>query len=163
MESLIQKDQNKTTAVKNQLKVRPHPFRILLVDDDEDFLEAMTQQLKHDIHCLVVQATNPYEAMNALIESYFDLVIVDWELQSMSGWSALQKTDEVLKIDSQISPKWGRAKVPVILISADPMNEIRALASTHFQKVGFLSKIQGIQQISDGVRQLIEKKKFKAS
>ncbi len=138
-------------------------FRILLVDDDQDFSNVMTLQLKNDFDCVVVQAMNPYEAMNHLIESYFDLVIIDWTLQSMTGWSALHRIDEALRIDTQISPKWGREKVPVILISADPLNEARSLNSEHFYKIGFLSKVQSAQKISEGVCQLIEKKKVKAS
>lgn len=163
MDQQIQDEQKQKLVMRSKQEEHHRPFRILFVDDDEEFLEAMTQQLNHDLNCHVVQAMNPYEAMNLLVDSYFDLVIIDWKLQSMSGWSALQKTDEALRIDTQISPQWGKAKVPVILISADPLNETRSLASSHFQKIGFLSKLQNAHQMSEGIRQLIEKKKLKAS
>ncbi|MFN8945482.1 MAG: response regulator [Pseudobdellovibrionaceae bacterium] len=138
-------------------------YKILLIDDDEDFSDAMSIQLKHDIGCSVDKATNPYEAMNALVESYYDLVLLDWKLQTMSGWSALQRTDEMLSIDTEISPRWDETKVPVIIITANAANEVKALSSVHFQRIGFLTKTSTVRELSENIQQLILKQKQRAS
>ena len=81
----------------------------------------------------------------------------------MSGWSALQRTDEMLSIDTEISPRWDETKVPVIIISADAANEVKTLPSVHFQRIGFLAKTSTVGELSENIQQLILKRKQRAS
>jgi CheY-like chemotaxis protein len=60
------------------------PARILLVDDEDDVLDAwdlILRKLKHQ----VVKAHNEAEALAACLEHPFDLVIVDYLIPSKTG------------------------------------------------------------------------------
>jgi response regulator RpfG family c-di-GMP phosphodiesterase len=60
------------------------PARILLVDDEDDVLEAWETSLKPLKH-QVMKAHNEKEALAASLEHPFDLVIVDYLIPSKTG------------------------------------------------------------------------------
>ena len=61
--------------------------RILLVDDNEMSTKFMSMVLKH-YGCIIAQAINGREAINALEEEDFDLVLMDLEMPIMGGIEA---------------------------------------------------------------------------
>lgn len=156
-------DEKKAQLASQGLNPIFRKLKILVVDDDEDFSDVITAQLRKDLGCQTTQATNPYEAMNLLLEHYYDLVILDWKLQTMSGASALKKTDQVLGLESEISPQWDSAKVPVIVISADTESESHEFISHHFKKIGFIHKLQSLEEICGQISNLIKKQNKKRS
>lgn len=162
MKQVFHEEINQFAQFKKSLKAFRQPkYRILIVDDDADFSDSLSLQMQDRINCTITVATNPYEAMNALVESYFDFVILDWKLQNMSGGSALQKADKVLNIDTGISAQWDRAKVPVIIMSADEESEGKVLVSNHFRKIGFVNKMENLETFCENVLRLIGKSKAK--
>jgi len=68
-------------------------FKVLIVDDEEDFLEMVAARLR--VRNLDVQAvTTGEEALDALDEREADVVILDVRLPGMSGVQTLEKIKE---------------------------------------------------------------------
>lgn len=61
------------------------PFKILIVDDDPDFLRAYRLILEEEEGYSVEQATRPYQALEKLRLNRFDVVLVDQKLQGPGG------------------------------------------------------------------------------
>jgi len=81
---------------------------ILVVDDNEDNLYALTRRLDLEGYANVVTAANGREALNLLAVRPFDLVLLDIMMPELNGFQVLEraKADPVLR------------HVPVIMISA---------------------------------------------
>ncbi|GBD97511.1 MAG TPA: response regulator [Nitrospirae bacterium] len=80
-------------------------YRILLVDDDPDHLEAASRLLAGQ-HYSVIACNNAMEAMDKIQENNIDIVLTDIRMPEVSGIELLEK---IHRINSQI---------PVILLTA---------------------------------------------
>jgi DNA-binding NtrC family response regulator len=65
-------------------------FRVLLVDDEIDFLETLVKRLKKR-HLDVQSVTGGQEALEALGQSLFDVVVLDVRMPDMDGIAVLKK------------------------------------------------------------------------
>lgn len=79
--------------VKENFKI-PDNFRILVVDDDEDFLEALSFTLrKKEIDVIAVESG--YDAVNAVVKNGFDLILLDLKMPGMDGLETFKKINEI--------------------------------------------------------------------
>jgi class 3 adenylate cyclase len=94
---------------------RPDPVgRILVVDDNEPNRDLLARRLTRDGH-QVELAADGYQALAAVAERPFDLVLLDLMMPGISGYEVLGR----LKADE------GTREIPVIMISAlDEMDTI---------------------------------------
>jgi two-component system, cell cycle sensor histidine kinase and response regulator CckA len=60
------------------------PLRILVVDDEDMVRDTLRRVLEHDSH-LVEEAGNANDALYALQDARFDLVITDYDMAGMRG------------------------------------------------------------------------------
>ena len=76
----------KADAIATRMSVltRALPLRILLVDDDELELELLADRLA-DAGFEVTQASNGQQALEALRDRWYPLVITDWQMPVMDG------------------------------------------------------------------------------
>ena len=81
---------------------------LLVVDDNEDNRFTLTRRLKREGYTNVVVAENGRQALDALAERPFDLVLLDIMMPEMDGYQVL----EHLKSDMALRD------IPVIMISA---------------------------------------------
>ena len=85
--------------------------KILLVDDDKDFLEIMAQIIEHWGYEVAI-AANTKDTMDALANKKPDLVILDYIMpEDVSGIEILKKIRGVDK------------KMPVVMFTAKPESE----------------------------------------
>jgi DNA-binding response OmpR family regulator len=75
-----------------------HGRRILVVDDDAD-IQALTSTVLAGAGYEVALASNGPEALQALREAGFDLVLLDINMPDMSGWETLRllRADEAFE------------------------------------------------------------------
>ncbi len=79
--------------VKENFKI-PDNFKILIVDDDEDFLGALSFTLrKKEIDVIAVESG--YDALNAVIKNGFDLILLDLKMPGMDGIETFKKINEI--------------------------------------------------------------------
>ena len=65
--------------------------RILLVDDDKSVLTVLKNSLKKlDTPCRIVTATNGFEALDALQQEPFDVVVADFNMPEMDGLELIE-------------------------------------------------------------------------
>jgi CheY-like chemotaxis protein len=82
---------------------------ILVVDDDRDILEAISEVLRREGYA-VVSAGDGIEATTVLASTQVDLILLDLLMPAMSGWELLEQRAN--------DPSW--TSIPVIVVSAAP-------------------------------------------
>ena len=116
----------------------PHDkaLRILLVDDDDEVREILSDMLSIGDH-EVVPVGDPFEALKLLDESAFDLVVTDLGMPGMSG---LQLAEKV---------RTSRPKLPVALVTGwgSQLDEADATAHGVTAILGKPFKLKEIQAL----------------
>lgn len=90
---------------------KPHPFTILLTDDNYDFLKFLSESLSKKYH--VLKATNGRQAVNVLEKEDVDLVVSDIMMPEMDG----------LQLCSAIKNDIRYSHIPIILLTAKASEE----------------------------------------
>lgn len=65
------------------------PEKVLLVDDEQDFLEALAERMQAR-GIKVSTTTSPWDALNKLDFESFDVIILDLTMPEMDGFEALE-------------------------------------------------------------------------
>ena len=65
-------------------------IRVLIVEDEESFLEVLINVLRSAKHFNVVPCQTGEAALEALRTSRFDVVVLDYHLPGMSGLNVVQ-------------------------------------------------------------------------
>ncbi|MGZ3651060.1 MAG: response regulator [Bdellovibrionota bacterium] len=133
------------------------PEHILLIEDDESFAQAFAFALEQEGGGEVMVAADSFEAGNLMSQHAFGLVITDWRLPQVNGFSALRKAEQSLSLDPNAPTEWfGSRKVPVIVVTACDTGEVereRHLKGC-FQFLGVISKEQAMDGILAQIRML---------
>jgi two-component system response regulator PilR (NtrC family) len=114
-------------------------YRILLVDDDPNCLEAIDQILRREGY-ETFSIGEGRAAVRVIMENDIDLAIVDFNLPDMDGLHVLYEMKRV------------RRNFPVIVMTAEPSKEVR-LASLEAGAYSFVPKPINIPNL----RQLVAK------
>lgn len=150
---------NKINNLKPSKKIR----KLLIIDDDLDMSSALSDFLKERYSCRVDIAADPFEAMNCMAESYYDLIVLDWKLPVFTGEQTLRQAETDLFFEPSLSIKWDTEKVPVIIISSSEKEKCSFTKTKHFSCVGFISKVQPMGKIFERLGQYIDEKEKAAS
>ena len=127
--------------------------RILLIDDDRE----LTQLLKHRIgatleNTQVLITHDPYEAMNAMTEKAFDLILLDWNLPGLDGAQTLQKADQVFQFEPDVPRSWDSKPTPVVVLSGQLRSDCKVLKTKHFKYVGHINKKNKLNHIVEAIK-----------
>lgn len=101
-------------------------YKILLVDDDPNCLDAIDQLMQRDGY-ETLPISQGLDAIKIVTEKIIDLAIVDYNLPDIDG----------IKIIRQI--KRTKPYIPVIMVTAQPSTEVR-MASLEAGAYSFISK-----------------------
>ena len=116
------------------------PIRILLVDDQPDFLETISSWMESKGHT-VLTANDGLQALETIQEQPIDIVFLDIRMPKLDGIATLRRIRD-LKQD-----------LPVILITAYPedetMDKVRQLGiSGFFPKEGGFDKLMMVIEVA---------------
>ena len=75
-----------TNSAKN---INPDPIRLLLVDDEKDFVNILSKRIKRR-HIEVTKAFSGAEAIQALRGQDFDVAVLDLKMEDMDGIEVLK-------------------------------------------------------------------------
>ena len=132
------------------------PEKILLIEDDESFSQAFAFALEQEGGEVMI-AADSFEAGNLMSQFAFGLVITDWRLPVVNGFSTLRNAEQSLSLDPTAPSEWfGNHKIPVIVITACDKGEIereRRLKGC-FKFLGVVSKEQPMEGILAQIRVL---------
>jgi len=106
--------------------------KILLVDDEKDFLELMNLRLTQAGYD-IIKAYNGQEAVDAVLSKGPDIIILDYMMPDMDGVTTLREIRTLNK------------KVPVIMFTAYP--ETQAMKDT--EKLGISAFIPKLSTYAD--------------
>ncbi len=105
------------------------PIRVVIVDDNREFLESVTRLLEHQGLRVVGAVATGADAVRYVQELRPDVTLVDVELGAESGFDVAEALDD---ID-------GEAQAPVILISTHAEPDLTEMIEAS-PAVGFLAK-----------------------
>ncbi|MBO0863716.1 MAG: response regulator transcription factor [Mycobacterium sp.] len=105
------------------------PIRVVIVDDNPEFLDSATRLLEHQGLSVVGVATTNTEALQHVQRLQPDVTLVDIELGEESGFEVAEK----------LHRQEGTVAAPVILISTHAEQDFAAMIDTN-PAIGFLSK-----------------------
>ena len=117
-------------------------IKILLVDDEPDFLELIGRRIEEWGYDLI-KATTGKEAVNAVRNKLSDIVILDYAMPDMDGIAALQKIRE---IDD---------KIAVIMFTAYP-NTDALKWSEKLNVSAFIPKLSTYSDVASSLKAAVE-------
>ncbi len=132
--------------------------KLLIIDDDLDMSSALSDFLKDRYSCRVDIAADPFEAMNSMAESFYDLIVLDWKLPVFTGEQTLKHAETDLFFEPSLPIKWDSEKVPVIVISSSEKEKCSFAKTKHFSCIGFISKVQPMGKIFERLGQYIDER-----
>ncbi|MFZ3230373.1 MAG: response regulator [Pseudobdellovibrio sp.] len=138
--------QDKIEFLNSSSKGKRRP-KILLIDDDIDMGGIIKNTLKFAYNCRVDIASDPFEAMNTMVENFYDLIILDWNLPLLNGAQTLKELEKGFYFDPSLPVQWDRQRVPVVVFSASDKIQCSLARSKHFDCAGFVSKRQTLSNI----------------
>ena len=121
-------------------------FKILAIDDDENFLEAIKnflQYKKYDITCVA----SPFKALDLLKSAEFDCILSDVKMPGMDGLELLQEIQKIHPL------------TPVIMISGQSTISI-AVDAIQQGAYDFIEKTSDSNRILITIEKAIEKKSW---
>jgi DNA-binding NtrC family response regulator len=122
-------------------------YRILLIDDDPNCLDAIDQILRRDGY-EIFSTGEGLGGMKIIAENNIDLAIVDIHLPDIDGLHVLYEIKRV------------RRDLPVMLMTAEPSKELR-LASLEAGAYSFISKPINIPSFRRIVAKALESPRLK--
>lgn len=132
------------TKTQEEAEVVP---RILIVDDDRDFLRLLSMHLERDYE--VYTADDGLEAMDEALKWQPDIFVLDWMLPKVSGYQMV----EILRRSRNFQ------KAPIIFISAKSSPKERQMVERLGVKK-FLPKPFTPEKLSEAIRETVESPDF---
>lgn len=134
-------------SVPNILVKKPKKKRILMIEDDPSMSAVVARALQQRLNCHVDVASDPFEAINRMVENFYDLIILDWQLPGLNGTDTLVEAEKGLRFDPGIPVQWDNSKAPVVIFSAQKKSECLPRRTKHFDYIGYVSKMQSLPEI----------------
>ncbi len=118
--------------------------KVLLVDDEEDFLEIMSERLTSR-EMVVTTSTSASQAIEDIGKDMYDAVILDLQMPGMDGLEALKQMKEK------------RPELQIILLSGHGTME-KGVEAIKLGAMDFLEKPADLEVISEKIKRAKEKK-----
>ncbi|MEZ0393398.1 MAG: response regulator [Pseudobdellovibrionaceae bacterium] len=130
---------------------------VLLVDDDLEFSSWLASCLEAQFNVQVTRASSGYTAMNELLDRFFSLVILDWDLAGMSGFQALKQVDQALELEDRLPLREVESRIPVVVLSGHEPSKIKSAKreKKHFRIHNVLSKRHGMEHLCEAIGALL--------
>jgi CheY-like chemotaxis protein len=95
-----------------------HNKKILLIDDHPESVSLLRRALSRWGYTTKV-VCDGYEAINELMQTNYDLVVLDWIMPELGGMQTLLHADKYVALDPVLSETWPfREPIPVVIYSA---------------------------------------------
>ncbi|MCK4761522.1 MAG: response regulator [Candidatus Aminicenantes bacterium] len=120
----------------------PPGFKILLIDDDLDFLNALEYRLKNK-KIDVVAVGAGFDAIAVLEEDYFDLILLDLKMPGMNG---AETFNQIKKIESK----------PFVIVMTAYSEDKQEEAVKKLKPFGFLKKPFGLIDLMPYIKKRIK-------
>lgn len=129
---------------KHHLKLVPFPQRILVIEDDLDTAELISQFImskRPDVKVEIV--SDPYKASLRLMDEHFDLVLADQNLPGLKGTSVIKQVDNLTDIDPLcVNQNSKNPIIPVVLMSGSKkvLEDLKEESLRNFEVIKKVSK-----------------------
>jgi DNA-binding NtrC family response regulator len=118
--------------------------RVLLIDDDEEFLDVMGERLKnHGVD--VTTSSSAMDALDLIDKELFDVVILDLQMPGIDGIDTLKRIKE------------RREELQVILLTGHATVE-KAVESIKLGATDFLEKPADFEALNEKIKKATKKK-----
>lgn len=128
-------------------KERTKRKRILMIEDDSDMSDLLKRALQSRFNCRIDVAQDPFEAINRMVDRFYDLIILDWRLPGLNGTETLAEAEKGLRYDPSVPIQWDNNRAPVVIFSSQKKSECLPRRTKHFNYMGYISKQQPLPEI----------------
>lgn len=146
-------------TVKNIKKAK----RILIIEDDSDMSKVLSKSLKENYNCIIDIAHDPFEAVNYIVDKFYDVIILDWQLPGLNGAETLLAAEKSLRFEPSIPIQWDTHQARVVILSSSEKRNCSARKTKHFNYTGYISKQQPLSLIIEDLGLYIENEKPQTS
>ena len=107
--------------------------RILVVDDDVSSITPL-QQILTNFDCQTTLVFDGFGAIEKLLETKFDLLILDWVMPGISGAETIKEMNNILSFENSRNkdPLSLQLNLPVVTYSSIPLKELYLPNTNHF-------------------------------
>jgi CheY-like chemotaxis protein len=145
-------------AFKTNTSIVP---RILIVDDSPESVRTLDDCLKK-LGCSTTTVTNASDALDEVTSCPYDLIFLDWMMPDVNGGQTLIRVEKILnRLDPVLDYPWSILRLPVIIFSAKPKEEIDLPEFSHFKVVDQWNKGASYTQLKNQTAQIIIQLKAK--
>ena len=95
------------------VKSKKRSKKILMIEDDSEMSSVISKALKENYGCTIDVAHDPFEAINFIVDKFYDLIILDWQLPGLNGAETLVAAEQGLRFEPSIPIQWDRCRAPV--------------------------------------------------
>jgi PleD family two-component response regulator len=121
--------------------------KILIVDDDQEMAEVVKSCLEQNKDFEIKMASDPYEAINLLLDEVYDFLLLDWNLPKMNGLKTILEAEKIFRHDPTLPLDWESRKVGVITFSGESTEDCKLPTTRHFKYIGHVSKGASLKNI----------------
>lgn len=130
--------------------------RILLIEEDWDFSQLLSNLLSRHLDVEVDVVKNTYQALGRMTHEPFDVIVLDSKLHP---YQALLEAEQFLEpVLENHFPDTG--KVPVIVLTAEDDNTVQGLESQYFRIMSAVRKeprlTRTLQKVEDELNEILE-------
>jgi PleD family two-component response regulator len=140
-----------------QMKGVPAKRKILIIDDDIEISELLKNALDEEHRFDVRLASDPFEAINMMLDEVYDFVLLDWNLPRMNGLRTIQEAEKIFRHDPTLPLDWEARKVGVLTFSSESDKTCKIPTSQHFKYVGHVSKQNKLQNIVETMQNYFDR------
>jgi PleD family two-component response regulator len=140
-----------------QMKGVPAKRKILIVDDDTEISELIKNALLEEHRFDVKIASDPFEAINMMMDEVYDFVLLDWNLPRMNGAKTIQEAEKIFRHDPTLPLDWESRRVGVLTFSAEADKTCKLASTQHFKYIGHISKQNRLQSIVDTIQSYMDR------
>lgn len=119
--------------------------RLALVVEDNLIDQALLKKSLKKINIMSISVDNGYDAINCLTENYYDMIFLDINLPFINGYEFLRRVKGYVD----------RHKIPVIMMSADRLDQESVLSAHKYGACDFLVKPINNESLKNKVDQHI--------
>ena len=136
--------------------------KVLLVDDSMRAITSLNK-IFTDLGCNTLVSFDGHAAINSLLQTNVDLIVLDMMMEGLDGKATLEKADEIfcrMKEEEEKNFEIMQAEIPVVIYSGLGRTEINVRSTENFRLMDIWQKPTSFSRLSVRAKDLLQEIKI---
>lgn len=129
--------------------------RILIISSNDKHAANLSSTFDRKISCAVDVASDAYEAVNMIIESVYDLIVVDWSRPKRDIFETFALANKSIDQEVDLPSRIGVTLIPFILLGSLQFEHFAKIKSGHFRLIGCVPKLKEVSRQVDSIIRVV--------